>query len=284
MNQHKHHNMLRHVFLICWLSLAVSSSAPGQCINGTTQSERDLWAVHNCAWSFVLWQYKAYQMFGDNWDDYGYNDACNIDLPYPKCVNASYLLSYGLREDLSTQWHGTLDYENAALAWSSPAHYQIYYAPSTSRDFIAHSEFIWRKTELGCLLFDQNSFNNNPSSRAGDYVHEGWHHWEYKRSYFNGHMDGPVDACTFNVDGCDWFYFHGVGDYAFGAMHEYNRDGSRFHSPNQAQVEFLCDIAEVSHSWVPASVRVLARVEANQRLAARFRNAVGYRCGDPRPW
>jgi hypothetical protein len=83
---------------------------------------------------------------------------------------------------------------------------------------------------------------------------------------------------------CDWYYWHGVGAFDFGQMHKYTADGAFFHSPNQAQVEFLCDIAELSQSWVPTSVRTIARSEANQRLNARFRNAVGYRCGDPRPW
>lgn len=278
--------MKRLFVTICMVTLLTSTQVSAQCITGASQAERDLWATHNCWWDFVLWQYKAYRMSSDDWGGWGFNDACNVNLPYPKAVNASYLLTYGLREDGSRQWHGTIDYRRAGEAWSSPNHNQIHYIPSTSRAWIAQAEhrvFGEDRTQMGCLLFDQGSANNNPASRAGDYVHEGWHHWQYKRGY-SGHMQGPIGACTLNSKGCDWYYWHGVGAYAFGEMHKYTSDGRFFHSPTQAQVEFLCDVAEVSKAWVPMSVRNVARTEANQRLASRFRNAIGYRCGDPRPW
>jgi hypothetical protein len=82
--------------------------------------------------------------------------------------------------------------------------------------------------------------------------------------------------------GCDYFYFHPVSVYVFGAMWENNGTASRFHSPTQVQVEFLCDVAD--QSTAPASVKVGARSDANARSAARFINGPGYRCGDPRPW
>lgn len=266
--------------------LSFPNQVQSQCGNGTNQAERDLWATHNCWWDFVLWQYKAYRMSNDNWGSWGFQDACNINRPYPKAVNASYLLTYGLNEDLSFQWHGTIDYRNAAEAWSTPNHNQIHYIPSTSTAWLALAQNRWPgedRTQMGCLLFRATSGNGNPASRAGDYVHEGWHHWQYKRNY-SGHMQGPIGSCTMTSKGCDWYYWHGVGAYAFGEMHKYTTDGRFFHSPTQAQVEFLCDIAESSDNFVPASVRTIARAEANQRLANRFRNAVGYRCGDPRPW
>lgn len=278
--------MIKYLLIFCFVFVTVNTKLPAQCINGTSQAERDVWAEHNCLWDFVLWQYRAYRMSGNDWGSWGFNDACNINLPYPKAVNASYLLTYGLREDESSQWHGTIDYRRIGEAWSSPSHSQMYYVPSSSRDWLAQAEDIFileDKTTMGCLLFDLGSFNNNPASRAGDYVHEGWHHWQFRRGY-TGHMDGPVGACTLGEGGCDWFYSHGVGTYAFGEMHNYTSDGRFFHSPNQAQIEFLCDIAEVSQAWVAASVRTVARSEANQRLSTRFRNAVAYRCGNPRPW
>ncbi len=278
--------MPRILIVFCFAFIATSTKLSSQCNNGPSQAERDVWADHNCWWDFVLWQYRAYRMSGSDWGGWGFNDACNINLPYPKAVNAAYLLTYGLREDNSTQWHGTIDYRYAGEAWSSPNHNQIHYIPSTNRSWLALAEkrFILEdRTQMGCLLFDLGTSTNNPATRAGDYVHEGWHHWQYKRGY-SGHMDGPIGACTLNSKGCDWYYWHGVGTYAFGEMHKYTSDGRFFHSPTQAQCEFLCDVAEVSQTWVPASVRTVARSEANQRLSSRFRNAVAYRCGDPRPW
>lgn len=287
MKQVNRTNVRRILFVILATALFTpQNDARAQCMDGTVQAERDLWATHNCWWDFVLWQYKAYRMSSGDWNSWGFQDACNISKPYPKAVNASYLLTYGLNENQSFQWHGTIDYRHAGEAWSSPNHDQIHYIPSTSRAWLAEAQNRWPgedRTLMGCLLFDINSGSGNPASRAGDYVHEGWHHWQYKRNY-SGHMEGPIGACTLNSKGCDWYYWHGLGAYAFGEMHKYTSDGRFFHSPTQAQVEFLCDVAESPKSFVPASVRSIARSEANQRLANRFRNAVGYRCGDPRPW
>ena len=66
----------------------------------------------------------------------------------------------------------------------------------------------------------------------------------------------------------------------------YQTDGTanRFHSPNQAQVEYLCDVADQPKAWVPASVRQAAQADANTRAAQRFINGPGYTCGSPRPW
>lgn len=280
--------LLKKSIVIVMTIAMTSSNANAQCIDGTNQAESDLWATHNCWWDFVLWQYKAYRMSDSDWGGWGFRDACNINLPYAKAVNASYLLTYGLTDNYSLQWHSTLDYRHAAEAWNSPVHNQIHYIPNSTRAWLAQADtgrFLAEdRTQMGCLLFDNTSANGNPASRAGDYVHEGWHHWSQKHGYDPSHMNGPISACTMNGAACDWWYFHGVGAYDFGEMHKYTTDGRFFHSSNQAQVEFLCDIAELSQWWVPASVRTIARSEANQRLSMRFRNAVAYRCGDPRPW
>jgi hypothetical protein len=62
-------------------------------------------------------------------------------------------------------------------------------------------------------------------------------------------------------------------------MWENDGTANRFHSPNQVQVEFLCDVADQSQSWVPNSVRLRATADANARSAARFINGPGYSCG-----
>ena len=64
---------------------------------------------------------------------------------------------------------------------------------------------------MGGLLFDLGASTNNPATRAGDYVHEGWHHWAHKHGYDPSHMDGPIGACTLGKGGCDWYYWHTVG-------------------------------------------------------------------------
>ena len=103
------------------------------CLDGASQSDKDVWATHNCWWDFVLWQYRAYRMFADDWGGYGFFDACNLALPYPKAVNASYLVTYGLSDNYALQWHATIDYRHAAEAWETDTHDEIYYMPSEDR-------------------------------------------------------------------------------------------------------------------------------------------------------
>jgi hypothetical protein len=116
-------------------------------------------------------------------------------------------------------------------------------------------------------------------------MHEGWHGWLDKYNWNNGSVAGhraTQGACT--AAGCDYFYFHGVSEYVFGALWETDGTANRFHSPNQVQVEFLCDVADQPQPWVPNSVRLASQNDANTRAAQRFINGPGYRCGDPRPW
>jgi hypothetical protein len=44
------------------------------------------------------------------------------------------------------------------------------------------------------------------------------------------------------------------------------------------QVEFLCDAADLSKNWIPASVRIASKADANQRACERFINGPGYKC------
>lgn len=137
-----------------------------------------------------------------------------------------------------------------------------------------------------CPLYNPTVSNANPGSRGGDYQHEGWHAWMDRWGWDNGseggHRPGPQGGCTIN--GCDFFYFHGIGQYAFGEMWQSNGTASRFHSPNQVQVEYLCDVADLPQSWVPASVRQAARADANTRATQRFINGPGFTCGSARPF
>jgi hypothetical protein len=119
-----------------FLSITPAKASP--CIDGPSVSDADLWATHSCWWDFVLWQYKAYRMSDGDWGPsaWGFRDACNSGLPYPKAVNASYLLTYGLNES-AWQWHGTIDYRRAAEAWSSVNHDQMHYIPNSGRAWLA---------------------------------------------------------------------------------------------------------------------------------------------------
>lgn len=275
------------ILLLCCLA----PDARAVCNQGSASTaDIDLWNQHGCWQDFFLWQYKAYDMRSSDWNSRGWNDACNRNLEYPKHWNAAYLLTYGLADNNSYSWHGTADYRATAEAAGSKFHTSLYH--TASDDSCCFGRFIWHlfgpnEVQTMCSLYNASSSRGNPASRAGDFMHEGWHAWLDKYDWDNGscggHRCGTPGNCT-ATDACDYFYFHGVGAYAFGALYQTDGTANRFHSPNQVQVEFLCDVADYPKAWVPASVRQAARADANARAVTRFINGPGYQCGNPRPW
>lgn len=266
----------------------------GLCVQtSASQADNDLWNTHGCWQDYFLWQYQAYDMNGNDWANRGWNDACNVSLEYPKHWNAAYLVTYGLLDNNDQSFHGTVDYRAAAEAASSNFHDHFIHQISDDNNFFGQFSPP-DKVITDCPLYDPSATNSNPASRAGDFMHEGWHAWMRKYNYNNGSAGGhrpcnnnPDGTCTLGactMNGCDYFYFHGVSKYVFGAMWENDGTANRFHSPNQVQVEFLCDVADQPQAWVPNSVRLRATADANARAAARFINGPGYTCGSFRPW
>jgi hypothetical protein len=272
--------------LVCSLPVLAQSCAQ----TSASQADQDLWNFHGCWRDFYLWQYQAYDMTSGDWSGRGWDDACNVDKEYPKHWSASYLLTYGLADNNSFSFHGTADYRGTAERPDNNYHHAIRHTPLDDNGFFGKwipEVFGPNLVQTSCPLYDPAvAPNANPASRAGDFMHEGWHGWMDRWGWNNGscggHRCGPTGACTWSS--CDYFYFHGIGAYAFGAMWQNDGTANRFHSPNQVQVEFLCDVAEYPQGWVPASVRQAARVDANQRADQRFINGPGFHCGDPRPW
>lgn len=288
-----------------WITLAVgavallrASTSFAVCNqNSVSQADSDLWATHGCWQDFFLWQYQEYNFSSGDWGNRGWNDACNDNLEYPKAWNAAYLTTYGLLDNNDQSFHGTIDYRQLAEAPDSNFKDSVYYDATDATNIFGSFTYHWPGDDeitLSCNLFNANVLNANPASRSGDSMHEGWHGWLTEGNWDNGsagghrpctkHPDGTCTngACTIN--GCDYFYFHGIGAYAFGALWQTDGTANRFHSPNQVQVEYLCDVSDQPQPWVPASVRQVAAADAAQRSAQRFINGPGYICGSPRPW
>ncbi|WP_309572748.1 hypothetical protein [Deinococcus sp.] len=269
------------------LMLSLITSSLAVCVQtGASTADQSLWNTHGCWQTYFLWQYRAYDLRSSDWAGRGWNDACNVNLEFPKHWNAAYLVTYGLTDNLSHQFHGTIDYRKTAEAASSDFHQSIYHAPTDAPGIFGSYDPNTGRVSTACPLYNPASANANPGSRAGDFMHEGWHAWLKKYNYSNGTYGGHRAAqgnCT-AANFCDYFYFHGIGAYAFGAMYQQNGTASRFHSPNQVQVEFLCDVADDGKNWVSTSVRQAAQADANQRASQRFINGPGYYCGSPRPW
>lgn len=271
------------------ITLSASGTAYAVCDQtSASQADKDLWNTHGCWQEFFLWQYKAYDTRSGDWSNRGFNAACNNKLEYPKHWNASYLVTYGLKDDYYQSFHGTIDYRKTGEAADSAYKDSVYHKATDDTSVFGrwiYHVFDSNEVQTSCLLYNATASNGHPAARAGDFMHEGWHGWMDKYDYDNGSVGGhrPKQGnCT--VNGCDYFYWHGISAYAFGAMYQTDGTANRFHSPNQVQVEFLCDVADQSKAWVPASVKLGAKTDANKRAAERFINGPGYTCGSPRPW
>jgi hypothetical protein len=277
-------NLIIQFALAIAMVLGLANPAAAVCTQtSASTADQDLWDTHGCWSDYFLWQYRAYDMNGTDWSNRGWDDACNSSLEYPKHWNAAYLVTYGLADNNDQSFHGAIDYRAAGEASGSQFHDHFTHVPTDRTDIFG--SFSNNQVATACPLYNPTSANANPGSRAGDFMHEGWHAWMQKYNWDNGSVGGhrPTQGnCT--VSGCDYFYFHGIGQYAFGALWENDGTANRFHSPNQVQVEFLCDVADQPQSWVPNSVRISSQNDANTRAAERFINGPGYRCGDPRPW
>ncbi len=281
----------RHISLVAAVVavLVSTTTARAVCVqNSASQAERDLWDTHGCWREFYLWEYSAYDLSDSDWGNRGWNDSCNGNFEWPKHWNAAYLIAYGLADNNDQSFHGTEDYEGAARAVGNKYKDSIYQTPTDDTSIFGSWNYHLigsNEVKTSCLLYTPRFPNANPASRGGDFEHEAWHGWMNKYGWNNGSVGGhrPMQGnCT--VNGCDYFYFHGIGAYAFGAMWQNDGTANRFHSPNQVQVEYLCDVADQPQPWVPNSVRLAAQSDANTRASQRFINGPGYSCGSPRPW
>ena len=219
----------------------------------------------------------------DSWNPAGAGAPGNGSLPYGKVMHSIYLLTYAIRNEYIPQWHSREDYLAAANGLAGQYHDWLEYQFRNRASPGARAFESDHKTELYCPMFNRGATFDDPASRASVMVHEGWHHWQRKYGWEGGHVTGGSVAQ--GTEG-DWFYPHGTGAFEFGWLWSYDLTSNpmRFHSPTQIQCEYLADLAEFSHSWVPVAVTDQARAIGNNLLASRFKNATSYRIGQPRPF
>jgi hypothetical protein len=246
--------------------------------------------------SYRAWHRWAHEIHGG---------AARGDTPFPqgnlefdKHVNAGFVMNTGLADDNDFSFHAAVDYR--WVSWKLNTIFRDAVEHFFSDDlsvFGRFSEPFFGTNEITttCLLYSPSHIdsktemvvlhpNAQPASRGGDFVHEGWHGWQARRGYRGHEPNPPGGMCTLKGKNCDFFYFHGVSEYVFGALWETDRTEKRFHSPNQVQVEYLCDLVGRPAPWVPVSVTQAARMDANLRAMTRFINGPGYFCGTPRPF
>jgi hypothetical protein len=277
------------VLLLGLSGLTWAVSAHANCDEtAASQSDNDLWNIHGCWSDFFNWHYSAFETTSDDWGGRGFNDACNPNKEYPKHWSAAYLMSYGLADDNEHSFHsGQRDYLELGRARSSSQwHAEFRHQASDDTSFFGQwieRTFKVNLVQTSCLLYNFTLPNAGPGSRGGDFAHEGTHAWMDRHGFKPDHF-AKAGTCTLTGNACDYFYFHPVSEYQFGELWIQNGTASRFHSPNQTQVEYLCDVSDFPAAWVPSSVRIQAAQDANTRATSRFINGPGYSCGTVRPW
>jgi len=270
-----------------------------RCVDGANLEETTVQGLYGCWPDLFLWVWRAYEL-DYTWDQAGKNDACNVRRPFAKVVNAAFLINYALSDNYIPQWHSTEDYRTSSRAMASRFHdhyhVQLFQQMGTAeassqptRPFSDGSIIAEGRIKLLCRLFSPVAPStapaalpsNVPSNRASVMLHESWHHWQYRHGF-----DSKHPQCGTPSRDCDYYYFHGTGDFDFGQLDRYDTTPGRlrFHSPYQIAVEFDSDLAEMSAAWVPLIVTQSARNVGNTRLMTQFANAVGYRIGNPRPF
>ena len=260
------------------------------CTDGATAVEVSTQNLYGCWRDLYLWTWNAMNLHDDSWNPAGKFDACNINLPFAKMVNSTFAIGYMLSDNYIPQWHSTEDYLSSARAADNRFHGNFYMRFANGSSSEATSEtgrfLATDRTDYHCTVFNSGGPSDDPVNRASVMVHESWHHWQHKHGFDTSHFNGPIGSCTVSGAGCDWYYFHGSGAFDFGQLDRYDTNPNHllFHSPYQIQVEYDADIAEESQPWVPVAVLQQARFYGNTRLATQFRNAVGYRIGNPRPF
>jgi hypothetical protein len=243
-----------------------------------------------CDPDFFVQADKWYGFWLDSsWDDLtGRQDACNLSHPYAKMIDSIFLINYALTDNYSAQWHATEDYWPESRALGTGYHGDIVNkfsdsAPGAEATTRAGRFLAQDDTRYFCPLYDGQGQgvpgqSNSTVNRASTIVHEMWHHWQHQNGYVTTH---PT-ACALGA--CDAYYFHSVSAFDFGQLNNFSLNPLLFHSPYQIGVEFDCDVAEMSQPWIPNTTTSVARIYANTRIAGQFINAVGYRCGNPRPF
>jgi hypothetical protein len=253
----------------------------------------DWWNVWGCQPSFINWHYQAYNLNGDDWGSHGWNDACNPMLEYQKHWQAAFLLYFGLGDDVNTAFHSGLQDYTELSRGNAPTHWHNNFRHLLATDYSSYGSYQYRSTQIdliftNCPVYDywvNAGWSGNPGFRASDFVHEGTHAWQKKRGYDPSHwVNPPGGTCTMTGANCDYWFWHGLSVYLFGEFYIENGTASRFHSPNQAEVEMLCDLVDYPQYWVPASVLATAHSDADNYAENRFINGWGYHCGDYRPW
>jgi hypothetical protein len=275
------------------LILGAAEPVRAVCVqNDAGTAEWAYWDTHGCDWNFVLHADEIHDTRSSDWGNRGYYDACNINNEFTKFWNASHLMHFGLQNSYDWSFHhSTADYVETIVKYDTNFHDDLHHTATDDMSKVAR--FVWQMWDSNeirgsCHLYNPNNPLYpwaNPAARGGALVHEGWHAWQEQQGVGPGHHWGPQGYCVDAGDVCDYWYWHGISVFAFGDMWVWDLNPpAKLHTTSQAQVEYLCDLADLPQAWVPSTVTSDASASANYFSDRRFINGPAFHCGDWRPW
>src|SRR5712691_9318975 len=105
-------------FLVASLLLVASAASVYAVCNQSSASTADanLWSTHGCWRALYLWSYQAHDQRQSDSMNRGWNDSCIVSFRWPKHWSAAYLVTYGLLDNNSPSFHGTVDYRATSEA------------------------------------------------------------------------------------------------------------------------------------------------------------------------
>lgn len=238
-----------------------------------------------CPTAFEPWYRYVYDIRAGEWSGRGVGAPCDTTMEFAKHEMASALIEYDVTDVYSHSWHSYVDYRSIVRRFDSGFHNTLRHnAENNTGTFGRYqaNSFGNNKVFTACAAYDFV----NVAHRAGTLVHEGWHGWQDRYGYSLSHIanDATHGDCMISGASCDYYYPHRVRDFEFGWLYGATQTGHLFHSPNQVEMEFLCDLGEHPSEYVSAALYMSAASRANTVAVQRFVNRPVLRCGDPRPW
>lgn len=163
-------------------------------------------------------------------------------------------------------WHIRYEY----YQWAEGSRHDFHYEPTeesgSGAPFATASD---GQIEIKCPSLN----NRTPVARASTMLHEATHvlYDDFSHQANRGGTNCS-DPCS------DSWFFHGLREPS-----GFPSTTTRNHSPNQIQIEFLCDVWEFPDIFLPFTAYNDAKSKADDRMQNRILNPPGWTCGVPRP-
>ncbi len=258
-----------------------------------TSTDRDFFTqLVGCPGDFIANSVEHLEMLEEDWNEWGFSDPCNYQRPFGKNWESDYLIRKVLVYYPGRSYHAGLeDYGHLVSSGSDNWHAEMRFLTNPWHDdeYVAQFGERFGRVNLvreACGIFDDPRLNwSDLAERTSILVHEAWHAWQAGEGEIRDHYSN----CTDGAGSCDYARWHRPALFAPGMMNAKDDENfiladRKFHYPNQAQVEFLCDLATTAEGPVENPVTAALYEEAAAFAAYVGNNRIVYSVSTPRCW